>query len=113
VSNRLLYPEARAALAAAVSVGRIRARALPAARSKLETLWRDVAPMEVTPALAARAGDLAEDHGLRGYDAVHLSSALEIDAADTVLVTSDSRLARAARTLGLTTARLPAQSSVG
>ncbi|MFO7573056.1 MAG: type II toxin-antitoxin system VapC family toxin [Gaiellaceae bacterium] len=65
------------------------------------------------PELATRAGELAERHGLRGYDAVHLASALEIDAEDTLLVTSDGRLTQAAHSLGLTTARLPAQPSAG
>lgn len=113
MSSRLLYPEARAALGAAERLGRVRARALPVARSKLETLWQDVARIEVTPALAARAGDLAEGHGLRAYDAVHLSSALEIDLDDTVLVTSDVSLARAAQAVGLVTAGFPTHSSAG
>lgn len=113
VSTRLLYPEARAALGAAARDRRFGPEGLPVLREKLETLAADVAYVEVTSALAARAGDLAERHRLRRYDAVHLSSALEIDAAETVLVSSDDRLTEAARSLGLKTARLPAQSSAG
>jgi len=112
-STRLLYPEARAAVAAAARGGRTRSREVATLRGELEGFWRDISRIEVTPALAARAGDLAEEHGLRGYDAVHLSSALEIEAAEPVLVTSDGSMARAAEALGLTTARLPAQSSAG
>lgn len=113
VSSRLLYPEARAALAATGRAGRVSRDRLPELRDTLELLWQDVVRIEVTPSLADRAGDLAEEHALRGYDAVHLSSALEIDAADTVLVTGDGRLAGAAQARGLTTACLPAQSSAG
>jgi hypothetical protein len=113
VSTRLLYPEARAALGAAARGRRFPPEELATFREKLEALAADVAYVEVTRALALRAGDLAEEHRLRGYDAVHLSSALEIGAADTVLVSSDGRMARAAEALGLMTARLPAQSSVG
>lgn len=113
VSARLLYPEARAAVAAAFRAGRTESRGLSALRDELEGFWRDIARVEVTPKLVARAGDLAERHALRGYDALHLASALEIGAADTVLVTSDGRLAEAATSLGVTTARLPAQSSAG
>ena len=113
VSSRLLYPEARAALTATARAGRVSREGLPALREELEGLWRDVVRIEVTAPLAARAGDLAEGHGLRGYDAVHLASALEIDDDDTVLVTGDARLARTAHALGVTTARLPAHSSVG
>jgi hypothetical protein len=113
VSSRLLYPEARAALAATARAGRVSQDRLPQLREKLELLWQDVVRIEVTPSLADRAGDLAEEHALRGFDAVHLASVLEIDAEGTVLVTGDGRLTRAARARGLTTARLPAQSSAG
>ena len=34
--------------------------------------------IEVTPIIVARAMDLAERHGLRGYDAVQLAAALEL-----------------------------------
>jgi hypothetical protein len=113
VSTRLLYPEARAALGAAARDRRFPPQQMSTFRKKLDALAADVAYVEVTPALAARAGELAEEHALRGYDAVHLSSALEIDGQETVLVSSDSRLTRAARSLGLTTAWLPGQSSLG
>lgn len=113
VSTRLLYPEARAALSGAARDRRFPQREMPAFRRKLEALASDVAYVEVTSELAARAGDLAEQHRLRGYDAVHLSSALQIDTAERIFVTSDGRLADAADALGLATARLPAQSSAG
>ncbi len=112
VSSRLLYPEARAALGAAVRAGRTNSESR-AAREKLEALARDVAYIEVTSSLAAHAGDLAEDHGLRGYDAVHLASVLEVEADDLVLVAADGRLGRAAHALGIMTLGLPAQSSAG
>jgi predicted nucleic acid-binding protein len=49
--------------------------------------------------LARRAGELAEEHKLRGYDAVHLASALAL-GADTTLVTWDEDLKRAAAQSG-------------
>jgi uncharacterized protein len=55
--------------------------------------------IEVTAALAQSAGDLAEVHGLRGYDAVHLAAAVLI-AAD-VVVSADAELLRAAIASGL------------
>ncbi|HTB49460.1 MAG TPA: PIN domain-containing protein [Solirubrobacteraceae bacterium] len=45
--------------------------------------------------LAREAGELAEELKLRGYDAVHLASALALDAA-TTLVSWDEDLKRAA-----------------
>lgn len=86
---------------------------MPTLRNELERLWRDIERIEVTAPLSARAGDLAEEHQLRGYDAVHLASVLEIDPSVAVLVTGDGRLGRAAEALGVPTARVPSQSSEG
>ncbi len=49
--------------------------------------------------LARQAGELADDLALRGYDAVHLASALAL-ATDTTLVTWDEDLKRAAAQSG-------------
>jgi predicted nucleic acid-binding protein len=46
-----------------------------------------------------RAAALAEVHALRGYDAVHLASALDVGEA-AYFVTSDRQLANAARAEG-------------
>jgi uncharacterized protein len=51
--------------------------------------------------LALHAGKIAENHALRGYDAVHLATALASNASDLVLVTWDHDLARAAGRSGL------------
>jgi predicted nucleic acid-binding protein len=51
--------------------------------------------------IVQRAGGLAEQHALRGYDAVHLATALEVLGEDDVLVTWDDDLARAAQATGL------------
>jgi hypothetical protein len=55
--------------------------------------------IEVSASLALSAGELAERHGLRGYDAVHLAAAVTV-AAD-VIVSADSDLLVAAATEGL------------
>jgi hypothetical protein len=54
----------------------------------------------VGPQLARSAGELAERHALRGYDALHLASALSIGDPDLVLATWDRQLARAALAAG-------------
>jgi len=46
--------------------------------------------------LARAAGELAERHALRGYDAVHLASAIAIEDPDLVMATWDRDLAAAA-----------------
>ena len=56
--------------------------------------------------LARTAGDLAAEHHLRGYDAVHLASALRL-GGQTTLVTWDERLQVAAVAAGLAVAPAP------
>ncbi len=101
VSVRLLYPEARSALAKAERMGRLSAQQREAAIVELETIISEVDHIEVTEALAHRAGELAQAHGLRGYDAVHLAAASAVADSDVVLVTGDSDLANAANSIGI------------
>ncbi len=89
------YAEARAALAAARRAGRLDAAGLSIAKDELNALWAQVDVVPVTKALVVAAGDLAEDQGLRGDDAVHLAAALT--GLATVLATADTQLLAAAR----------------
>jgi uncharacterized protein len=104
VSVRLLYPEARAALAKAARMGRLPRAQLTRAVAELDSLIDEVDLIEITPELAHAAGELAQEHRLRGYDAVHLAAARSIADHDLVLVTGDNELAVAARALGITVA---------
>jgi predicted nucleic acid-binding protein len=101
VGVRLLYAEARAALARAERMGRVDGRQLGRAIDELDALVDAVDFVEVTDQLVRVAGQLAEDHALRGYDAVHLAAALSVADDDLVLVTGDRELAAAALDLGL------------
>ena len=105
-SVRLLYPEARAALAQAQRMGRLTRRQLRVAVTQLESLDRQLDHVEVTALLAARAGELAEEVAIRGYDAVHLAAAESIADQDLVVVAGDGALRSAAHRLGMATARL-------
>jgi hypothetical protein len=69
-----------------------------------ERLWEEIERVDLTGRLAHRAGDLAEQHALRGYDAVHLASFETIASEDALLVTFDEDLRSAARVLGFTVA---------
>lgn len=100
ISSQLVYPEARAALAAAARQGRIDQRGLRRAVGDLEQAITAMRLIGVDHALARQAGDLAEQHALRGYDAVHLASALLIDDPELLIVTWDRELAAAARDSG-------------
>jgi predicted nucleic acid-binding protein len=79
------------------------ARARSAQRSFARD-WSDLVRLPVTEALVARAETLAWDHGLRGYDAVQLASALtwqETVSTEIVLATFDRQLWEVAPQAGL------------
>ena len=101
VSVRLLYPEARAALGRAHRMNRLTRRQLTAANSELDTVVTEVDHIELTAELARTAGELAQVHGLRGYDAVHLAAAQSVADDDLVLITGDIDLAAAAQSVGI------------
>lgn len=103
-SVRLLYPEARAALARAQRMGRLTRSQLERAVVELDAIVTEVDHVELTAELARTAGELAQSHRLRGYDAVHLAAAAAIADGDLVMVTGDLELAAAAQQLGLSVA---------
>lgn len=95
VTVRLLYPEARAALAAARRGGRLPSHLYRGRKAAFEQLWQELDVVEITSALAQSAGDLAERFGLRGYDAVHFAAARHIQA-DAIASADDDLLEAAA-----------------
>jgi predicted nucleic acid-binding protein len=107
VSSRLVYPESRAALAQAHRLRRLTARQLRDAVRGLDRRMLELDVIEIDDALARRAGDLAEQHSLRGCDAVHLAAAERARDMDLVVVAGDGALLDAAASEGLATARLP------
>lgn len=106
VSSRLAYAEARAALAQARRSDRISSGSLRRAVADLDVLVRDLNAVEVGEAIVRRAGELAELLALRGYDAVHLSSAESLADPDVVLAAGDRYVLRAAGELRIATADL-------
>ena len=108
VSSQLAYPEARAAAAAAHRGRRITSATLRRAVDRIDELCAELDVISLDPDLAHTAGDLAEAHGLRGYDAVHLATALSIDADSMLLATWDGDLARAALAAGCSVSPPPA-----
>jgi len=101
------YPEARAAFA------RLKAQGISTAakhRQRLAQLnldWGNLLRIELVPAVIRTAGDLAEVYGLRGFDAIHLASALwlkEKTGTPLYFAVFDQRLRAAAERAGLTVA---------
>lgn len=104
VSIRLVYPEGRAALAQAHRLGRLTTRQLRTAVRELDARYGEFDLVELDDALAQRAGHLAELHGLRGYDAVHLAAADRVRDPGLVVVAGDQALLTAAVAEGIASA---------
>lgn len=99
------YAEARAAFARKLREGVFSRENRDDAVEALDEDWGAFEKPEVTGDLALEAGNLAEEHALRGFDAVHLASALLVrevyagqDDGETevVFLGFDSDLTRAA-----------------
>lgn len=96
--------EVTAALARAVRIGLAPREDAAAALAGFDADWGDLIRLEVNEPVVARAAALAWAQGLRGYDAVHLASALmwQESLGDPVtLATYDRELWRGARNAGL------------
>ena len=101
VSSILSYPEGRAALAAARRQDRLAMDEHAEALAAFEELQAGLITIGVDSNLACIAGEQAEDLGLRGYDAIHLATALALGDEEVVIVTWDRDLARATGQVGL------------
>jgi predicted nucleic acid-binding protein len=98
--SRLAYPEIRAGLGAAARAGRIAEDDLDRIIDHLERVHDAATVVEVDDLLSIEAGDLADEYALRGYDAVHLASAVNIEAPRVVFATWGKELGVAANACG-------------
>ncbi|MDA8072153.1 MAG: type II toxin-antitoxin system VapC family toxin [Actinomycetota bacterium] len=105
-SARVVYAEGHAALAAAARLGRLPADRLCAAIGELVDRYEELHLVEISDRLVRRAGALAEQHTLRGYDSIHLAAA-ELSRGDDafVFVAGDRDLCAAAERIGLEVVR--------
>lgn len=96
--------EIAAAFATAARLRLVTEHVARRAQRAFERDWQDLLRVPVTDALVERAGTLAWNHALRGYDAVQLASALTFQdtiGTDVVVATFDAQLAAAARQEGM------------
>lgn len=100
-SSVLIYPEGMAALAAAHRGNRLSQRLYRQATKNFVHFYEELIAIAIDERLTIEAGQLATDLALRGYDAVHLASALNIAETDVAMVTWDRDLARAASEVGI------------
>lgn len=77
-TSTVAYAEARAALARRHREGELDEEGHRRAVERLDQEWRGYERLAVSNLVAHRAGELAEIHALRGFDAVHLASALRL-----------------------------------
>ena len=99
-ASALLFVETRASLAAARRGKRMTYEEFSEARDTMRALRAEIHEVGVDAAILAGAEDLTEQATLRGYDAVHLASALF--AGTDVLITADAALIDAGQRCGLT-----------
>jgi predicted nucleic acid-binding protein len=96
--------EVAAALAKAARVGLVAREAAQKALESFNADWEHLIRLQFGEPLAARAASLAWEHGLRGYDAVHLATALvwrETLGESVTVATYDRELWRGAQASGL------------
>jgi predicted nucleic acid-binding protein len=100
-SSVVAYPEARAAFARRRRERSLTSAAHRRARAAFDADWPHLLALDLSSSLAMDAGELAERHRLRGFDAVHLASYLALarefpnDSVD--FSSADRKLRRAAR----------------
>ncbi|OGD11731.1 MAG: hypothetical protein A2Y86_09400 [Candidatus Aminicenantes bacterium RBG_13_62_12] len=103
----LAYTEARAAFARKLREKGISEEAHKGVKEALDRDWPSYFVLNAAAGTARVAGDLAEKYGLRGFDALHLASAMELRAAGAsglCFSTADARLRDAARLEGFKSA---------
>lgn len=104
-SSIISRAETAAAFSKAVRVGALPAPAAALALDQFHQDWPKLIRIQASEPLLARADELAWRLGLRGYDAVHLASALlwqENMEQSLTFATFDRQLWQAAQTSGLT-----------
>ena len=100
----LSYAEARAALSRKFREKGIDEKEYERVKKELEMDWEHYFVLNLTNDMVKAAGGLSEKHSLRGFDALHLASAVEIKKLTSLPVTfssSDTRLRSAAQDEGL------------
>lgn len=101
-TSTISYVEARAALARMRAGRRFGERDMRRARRDLDQMWLDMLSVPTDDELLATAAELADEHSLRGYDAIQLATAASLQGArDLRFSCWDIELNAAARRHGL------------
>ena len=99
-TSAVSYAEARAAFARLRRDGQLTPATFLAVKRDFDADWARLAIVEPTMSLCRTAGELAERHGLRGCDSIHLATFLELASerrdSETRFSSFDRNLSRAA-----------------
>lgn len=101
VSSVVVWPEAASALAKAHRLGRLDDDGLRDSIADLERVINECELRNVDRECAESAAGVALRLGLRGFDAVHVDTALQLGGEDFVAVTGDRAMASAWDLLGV------------
>jgi predicted nucleic acid-binding protein len=99
-TSLVAYAEASAAFARRFREKAFSSRDYKRMRSQFDSDWKNYLSIHVTFEIVRMAGDLAEKHALRGFDAIHLASALTLReklAAPVTFSCYDTRLQNASQ----------------
>ena len=99
-TSLIAYAEARAAFSRRYREKAFSQTQLRRLVSALQEDWESYLIVRVTKDLVEKAGDLAESHGLKGFDAIHLSSALVLRGESSLPVIfscADEKLQKASK----------------
>ncbi len=98
-TSTVAYAETRAAFARRRRIGDLDQEELRSLVTALDGDWRSYVRLAVSNLVAYRAGEMAERYALRGFDAIHLASAVRLDerVSDVRFLAFDDRLVEAAR----------------
>ncbi|NOR06004.1 MAG: PIN domain-containing protein [Deltaproteobacteria bacterium] len=110
VTSLIAFPEVSSAINRACREGRCAKSEMELVRNEFLRIWPKFQWIRVNEELMHQAGELIFEHSLRGFDAVHLASALllkqEGGAIDLFFSCFDHNLNRAAQEEGLLTHEL-------
>jgi predicted nucleic acid-binding protein len=103
-THLIAFAELHAAVAKAERLKRLREKEVQTILARFEQDWAALLVIAVDDALIRRAGGLARQHGLRGYDSVHLAAAERLASTmpmeQVLLAAFDKDLLAAAGRLG-------------
>lgn len=103
-TSLIAYPEALSAFSRNFHENVFDRRYYNRIRASFERDWQRIHVVDFTREIAHNAGRLIERYGLRGFDAVHLATALRLKSwlsAPVVFLCFDEKLFKAARAEGL------------